>query len=106
MIPIVVYVGGNVITGLADIDYDNHHRFSFLENEDTYFDEIRTMIYKQLRLPEISNRIILERQLIRRGRRKYICLPMVMDEIEGRWVKRGSRLTSNNNNSDNILVCK
>jgi hypothetical protein len=57
-------------------------------------------------LPEISNRIILERRLIQRGRRKHIRLLMVMDEMEGRWVKRGSRLASNNNNSSNILVCK
>jgi hypothetical protein len=51
-------------------------------------------------------RIIPERRLIRRGRRKHIRLPIVMDEIEGRQVKRGSRLASNNNNSDNILVSK
>jgi SWIM zinc finger len=51
-------------------------------------------------------RIILERRLIRRGRRKHIRLPMVIDEMEGWQVKRGSKLASNNNNSSNILVCK
>jgi hypothetical protein len=52
MILIVICVGGNIITGSTDIDYDNHPRFSFLGNEYTYFDEVRTMIYKQLRLLE------------------------------------------------------
>jgi hypothetical protein len=44
MILIVVYAGGNIITGSTGIDYDNPPRFSFLENEDMCFDEVRTMI--------------------------------------------------------------
>jgi SWIM zinc finger len=61
----------------------------------------------QIDWPENNGpRIIPERRLIRRGRRKHIRLPIVMDEIEGRRVKRGSRLASNNNNSYNILVSK
>jgi hypothetical protein len=48
----VVYAGGNIITGSMDIDYDNHPRFFFLGNEDTYFDEVITTIYRQLRLLE------------------------------------------------------
>jgi SWIM zinc finger len=51
-------------------------------------------------------RIIPERRLIRRDRRKHIRLPMFMDEMEGRRVKRGSRLASDNDNSGNILVFK
>jgi hypothetical protein len=46
MIPIVVYAGGNIITGLTGIDYDNPFRFSFLRNEDTCFDEVKTTIYR------------------------------------------------------------
>jgi hypothetical protein len=45
MIPIMVYAGDNIITGSTGIDYDNPPRF-FLGNEDTYFDEIRIMIYR------------------------------------------------------------
>jgi hypothetical protein len=61
----------------------------------------------QIDWPESNcSRIIFERRIIRKGRRKYIHLPMIMDEMEGRRVKRGSRLASNNNNSGNILVCK
>jgi hypothetical protein len=52
MIPIVVYAGGNIITGSTNIDYDNSLRFSFLENDDACFDEVRTTIYRQLRLLE------------------------------------------------------
>jgi hypothetical protein len=52
MIPIVVYTGGNIITGSTGIDYDNPPRFFFLGNEDTYFDEVRTTIYRQLGLLE------------------------------------------------------
>jgi hypothetical protein len=52
MIPIVVYAGDNIITGSTGIDYDNHPRFSFLGNEDTYFDEVKIMIYRQLGLLE------------------------------------------------------
>jgi hypothetical protein len=52
MIPIVVDAGGNIITGPTGINYDNPLRFSFLGNEDTCFDEVKTMIYRQLRLLE------------------------------------------------------
>jgi hypothetical protein len=52
MIPIVVYVGGNIITGSTGIDYYNHPRFSFLGNKNTYFDKVGTTIYRQLRLLE------------------------------------------------------
>jgi hypothetical protein len=45
-------------------------------------------------------------RLIQRGRRKHIHLPIVMDEMEGQQVKRGSRLASNNNNLGNISVSK
>jgi hypothetical protein len=31
MIPIVIYAGGNIITGSMGIDYDNPPRFFFLE---------------------------------------------------------------------------
>jgi hypothetical protein len=42
----------------------------------------------QIDWPESNNpRIISERRLIRMGRRKYIRLPMVMDEMEGRCMK-------------------
>jgi hypothetical protein len=44
MIPIVVYAGGNIITGSTGIGYDNPPRFSFLGNEDTCFDDVRTTI--------------------------------------------------------------
>jgi hypothetical protein len=44
MIPIMIYAGGNIITESTDIDYDNSLRYSFFENEDTYFDEIRITI--------------------------------------------------------------
>jgi hypothetical protein len=54
----------------------------------------------------IQIKLIGQRVMIRRGRRKYIYLLMIMDEMKGRWVKRGSRLASNNNNSGNILVRK
>jgi hypothetical protein len=50
MIPIVVYAGGNIITGPTSINYDNPPRFYFLGNEDTCFDDVRTTIYKQFRL--------------------------------------------------------
>jgi hypothetical protein len=52
MILIVVYTGDNIITGSTGINYDNPPRFSFLGNEDTYFNEIRITIYRQLRLLE------------------------------------------------------
>jgi hypothetical protein len=52
MIPILVYAGSNIITGSTGIDYDNPPRFSFFGNEDTYFNEVRIMIYKQLGLLE------------------------------------------------------
>jgi hypothetical protein len=52
MIPIVIYAGGNIITGSTYIDYNNPLKFSFLENEDTCFDVVRTTIYRQLRLLE------------------------------------------------------
>jgi hypothetical protein len=52
MIPIVIYAGGNIITRSTDIDYDNPPKFSFLVNEDTCFNEVRTTIYRQLRLLE------------------------------------------------------
>jgi hypothetical protein len=50
MIPIVVYASGNIITGPTGINYDNPPRFYFLINEDTCFDDVKTMIYKQFRL--------------------------------------------------------
>jgi hypothetical protein len=50
MILNVVYVCGNIITLLTGIDYDNHPRYFLLGNEDTCFDEVKTMIYRQLRL--------------------------------------------------------
>jgi hypothetical protein len=31
MIPIMIYAGGNIITGSTGIDYDNPPRFFFLE---------------------------------------------------------------------------
>jgi hypothetical protein len=52
MIPIIVYAGENIITGLTGINYDNPFRFSFLENTDMCFDEVRTTIYRQLGLLE------------------------------------------------------
>jgi hypothetical protein len=52
MIPIMVYAVGNIITGSTCIDYDNPPRFSFHGNEDTCFDEVRTIIYRQLELLE------------------------------------------------------
>jgi hypothetical protein len=52
MIPIMIYAGNNIITRSICIDYDNHLRFFFLENEDTYFNEVRIMIYIHLRLLE------------------------------------------------------
>jgi hypothetical protein len=53
-----------------------------------------------------SPRIIPQQRLIRRGRRNHIHLSMIMDEMVGRQVKRGSRLESNNNNTGIILVSK
>jgi hypothetical protein len=50
MIPVVVYAGGNIIIESTGIDYDNPPKFSFFRNEDTYFDEVKTMIYGQLGL--------------------------------------------------------
>jgi hypothetical protein len=52
MIPIVVYMGGSIITGSMHIDYDNHLRFFFSKNKDTCFDKDKSMIYRQLKLLE------------------------------------------------------
>jgi hypothetical protein len=74
----------------------------------------------QIDWPESNgSRIISERRLIRRGRTKHIILVVwiqvglgscqfdfLKKSDQGRRVKRGSRLASNNNNSGNILVCK
>jgi hypothetical protein len=57
MISIVVYASGNIIKGPTSIDYDNHLRFSFYENEHMCFDMVRTTIYKQLKL--LQNNIFL-----------------------------------------------
>jgi hypothetical protein len=42
----MVYADDNIITKSTGIDYGNHPRFSFSGNENTYFDEVKTMIYK------------------------------------------------------------
>jgi hypothetical protein len=69
------------------IDYDHPLRFSFLRNEDTYFDEVRTTIYKQLGL--------LENQYFFRIRARYntggtsayhFYLILIRDEIEWRMI--------------------
>jgi hypothetical protein len=52
MILIVINAGDNIIIGPTGINYDNPSRFSFLGNEDTCFDEVRTTIYRHLILLE------------------------------------------------------
>lgn len=46
MISIVVYVGGTTKIRFFAIEYINPLRFSFPENADTRFDNVRTMIYR------------------------------------------------------------
>jgi hypothetical protein len=45
MIPIMVYVGGKIITGPMGVDYDNQPKFSFPGDEGICFDDARTMIF-------------------------------------------------------------
>jgi MULE transposase domain/SWIM zinc finger len=52
----------------------------------------------QIDWPEYNGpNIIPERRLIRKGRRKHIRIPMVMDEMQGRRGKCGSRLKNSGN---------
>jgi hypothetical protein len=81
MIPIVVYVSDNIITGSMDIDYDNYSRF-FL-NEDTYFDEIRTTIYRQLGLLENQYFLSIRARYNTRGTSTYhFYLISIRDKVE------------------------
>jgi hypothetical protein len=83
MIPILVYAGGNIITGSTCINYDNPPRFSFLENEDTYFDEVRTAIYRHLRLLENQYFFSIRTRYNTGGTSAYyFCLIPIRDEIE------------------------
>jgi hypothetical protein len=48
----MVYVDGKIVTGPMGVDYGNQSRFFFSENEDTRFDDVKTMIYRRLGLME------------------------------------------------------
>jgi hypothetical protein len=87
MILIVVYAGGNIITGSTGIDYDNPPRFSFLRNEDTCFDEDRTTIYRQLRLLENQYLLSIRARYNTEGTSAYhFYLISIRDEVEWRMI--------------------
>jgi hypothetical protein len=87
MISILVYAGGNIIKGSTCIDYDNPSRFSFIGNEYTCFDEVRTAIYRQLRLLENQYFLSIRTQYNTGGTSAYyFYLIPIRDEIEWRMI--------------------
>jgi hypothetical protein len=83
----VIYAGDNIITGSTDIDYDIYPRFSFLRNEDTCFDEVRTTIYRQLGLLENQYFFSIRARYNTRGISAYhFCLIPIRDEVECRMI--------------------
>jgi hypothetical protein len=79
----VVYPGGNIIIGSTSIDYNNPLRFSFLGNEDTCFDDIRTTMYRQLGLLKNQYFLSIRAQYNTRGTGTYhFCLIPIQDEVE------------------------
>jgi hypothetical protein len=79
----VVYAGGNIITRSMGIDYDNPPRFSFLRNEDTYFDEVKTTMYKQLGFLENQYFFSIRARYNTGGTSAYhFCLIPIRDEVD------------------------
>jgi hypothetical protein len=87
MIPIVVYAGGNIIIESTGIDYDNPPKFSFFRNEDTYFDEVKTMIYGQLGLLKNQYFLSIRDRYNTWGTSAYhFCLIPIRDEVEWQMI--------------------
>jgi hypothetical protein len=87
MIPIMVYAGGKISTGSMGVDYDNQPRFSFLGDEVIRFDDVRTMIFRRLRLLERRYFIsISARYNIGGASAYYFCLIPIRDEVEWQMI--------------------
>jgi hypothetical protein len=87
MIPIMVYAGGKIITASISVYYDNQPRLSFPRDEGIRFDDVRTMIFRRLRLLERQYFVSISARYNTEGASAYyFYLIPIRDDVEWRMI--------------------